>query len=155
MPKQLALTTKQQVAITLLLRGYTHQKVAELVQADRNTISNWVHDNWQFQRALQEQLEDSAHASKFRVINLTTKALTALSKAMKSDNFHASVQAARTVLQMVGLLKSDTTVSIQHTGMSDDELRVELDRLKAEVLSSPVPQEQPDTPLPPGNELLD
>ncbi len=127
--KESELSPIHERAVDLLLSGRSGRETAEELGVRQETVSTWRNHVPAFQAELRRRREELREASRMRLESSASKALAVLEHELDSDEARYRIRSAEI------LLKDAKVVPTVET-MSDNEVRAELQRLNAELLSN-------------------
>jgi Skp family chaperone for outer membrane proteins len=95
------LSSKQLMAIDMILMGSNDREVAESLGVGRNTVNKWRNHDEDFQAELNERRRELNEATQNRIRSLTQKALDAIEYALERGDARIALE----VLKMAGFAK--------------------------------------------------
>ena len=95
------LSSKQLMAIDMILMGSNDREVAESLGVGRNTVNKWRNHDADFQAELNERRKELNEATQNRIRSLTQKALDAIEYALERGDARIALE----VLKMAGFAK--------------------------------------------------
>jgi Skp family chaperone for outer membrane proteins len=95
------LSSKQLMAIDMILMGSNDREVAESIGVGRNTVNKWKNHDEDFQAELNERRRELNEATQNRIRSLTQKALDAIEYALERGDARIALE----VLKMAGFAK--------------------------------------------------
>ena len=95
------LSSKQIMAIDMILMGSNDREVAESIGVGRNTVNKWRNHDEDFQAELNERRRELNEATQNRIRSLTQKALDAIEYALDRGDARIALE----VLKMAGFAK--------------------------------------------------
>jgi len=95
------LSSKQLMAIDMILTGLNDREVAESIGVGRNTVNKWRNHDEDFQAELNERRKALNEATQNRIRSLTQKALDAIEYALDRGDARIALE----VLKMAGFAK--------------------------------------------------
>jgi len=95
------LSSKQLMAIDMILMGSNDREVAESIGVGRNTVNKWRNHDEDFQAELNERRRELNEATQNRIRSLTQKALDAIEYALERGDARIALE----VLKMAGFAK--------------------------------------------------
>mgnify|MGYP000945757305 CR=1 FL=1 len=95
------LSSKQLLAIDMILTGLNDREVAESIGVGRNTVNKWRNHDEDFQAELNERRRELNEATQNRIRSLTQKALDAIEYALERGDARIALE----VLKLAGFAK--------------------------------------------------
>jgi hypothetical protein len=86
------LSSKQQLAVDLLLQGKTDQEAASAVEVTRETVNRWRNRNPYFQAVLNRRRKELWEGAHERMRCLVNKAVETLENSLDEGNLRAAVE---------------------------------------------------------------
>ena len=90
-------------AMTLRISGLTYPEIAEKISKNEQTVKKWFSQDDLFQTEYNELKEEIRAKNKDKLLDLTGQAIEALQRNLACDNPHAEINAAKEILNRVGI----------------------------------------------------
>jgi hypothetical protein len=140
-----ALSAEQSIAIHLLLRGHTDQKVADTVRVHRTTITRWRIYHPLFQTELNRQRQALWHNQADRLRSLLAPALDLLQSHLASASERSSFRAAVSLVRLAIKLGQPTGPTDEYQLLKEYYLAdVREEQRYAQQTAWPVPKQYLD-----------
>ena len=124
-------STKQLIAISLLLAGRSGRDIAKEIDVQEQSISRWKQLP-SFKTALEEGQAEILKSSKCKLIALFEKSLDTLAESLDSDEEKYRLKAAATLTSIATKVPAaEADPAIQ---MSDAALQAEIERIERDVM---------------------
>lgn len=98
------LTAKQRVVLPLLLQGMTTEEAGKAAGVNRATISNWRGTNKAFKSCEDRMRRQALEDARLALRALAGKAIKAFEQSLSSENERVKFEAARHLIDRLGLL---------------------------------------------------
>ncbi len=131
--KESELSPIHERAVDLLLSGRSGRETAEELGVRQETVSTWRNHFPAFQAELRRRREELREASRMRLESSASKALAVLEGELDSDEARYRIRSAEILLKGAKVVPTEEPAV---ETMSDNEVRAELQRLNAELLSN-------------------
>lgn len=114
-------------AMKLRITGQTYKKIADQVNKKAQTVNNWFNNDKLFQEEYEDLKEELRAKNKDKLLDLTAEAIEALSRNLNCNNPHAEINAAKEILNRVGI-EEKTKVEEETTLTNASEIDVTFSR---------------------------
>jgi hypothetical protein len=121
--KEHALSAQQDVAIDLMIAGFTDDEIAKQLKVSRQTVWNWRNRDPHFQAEKKRRTADSFEPMRFRLVTVLIKAIRLMERAIDAGD----VEAAQVMMRQAGQALD------RFFALEFDELRQQNARLRAEL----------------------
>lgn len=127
------LTDTQRLAVMLMAMGYSGTYAAKTVGVGVRTLQLWRKNKPQFDLLLREIRDEAWQGTVAQVQSLYVRALDTLGQLLDDSNKTLRLKAAAVIFRGVTQIQASQG-QMPEQGWSDERIRAEIDRLRAEVI---------------------